>query len=40
MPFTVVDETVGWTRLFRVQGEVKELADLAGEDPLQGAADR
>jgi TnpA family transposase len=38
--FTVVDETVGWTRLLRVQGEVKELADLAGEDPLQGAADR
>jgi hypothetical protein len=38
--FTVVDETVGWTRLLRVQGEVGELADLAGEDPLQGAADR
>jgi TnpA family transposase len=38
--FTVVDETVGWARLRRVQGEVKELADLAGEDPLQGAADR
>ena len=36
--FTVVDETVGWTRLLRVQGEVKELADVAGEDPLQGAA--
>ena len=38
--FTVVDETVGWARLLRVQGEVRELADLAGEDPLQGAADR
>jgi hypothetical protein len=38
--FTVVDETVGWARLLRVQGQVRELADLAGEDPLQGAADR
>ena len=38
--FTVVDETIGWARLLRVQGEVRELADLAGEDPLQGAADR
>src|SRR6266478_5674977 len=38
--FTVVDETVGWARLLRVQGEVRELADFAGEDPLQGAADR
>jgi len=36
----VVDETVGWARLLRVQGEVRELADFAGEDPLQGAADR
>ena len=38
--FTVVDETVGWARLLRVQGEVGELSDLAGKDPLQGAADR
>jgi hypothetical protein len=38
--FMVVDETVGWAKLLRVQGEVRELADLAGEDPLQGAADR
>lgn len=38
--FTVVDETVGWARLLRVQGKVRELADLASEDPLQGAADR
>ena len=38
--FTVVNETVGWAKLLRVQGEVRELADLAGEDPLQGAADR
>jgi hypothetical protein len=38
--FTVVDETVGWAKLLRVQGEVRELADLAGEDPLQGAASR
>jgi hypothetical protein len=33
--FTVVDETVGWAKLLRVQAEVRELADLAGEDPLQ-----
>jgi hypothetical protein len=39
-PDTVVDETVGWAKLLRVQREVGELADLAGEDPLQGAADR
>lgn len=38
--FTVVDEAVGWAKLLRGQGEVRELADLAGEDPLQGAADR
>jgi hypothetical protein len=38
--FTVVDETVGWAKLLRVRVEVRELADLAGEDPLQGAADR
>jgi hypothetical protein len=38
--FAVVDETVGWARLLAAQGEVRELADLAGEDPLQGAADR
>ena len=38
--FAVVDETVGWTKLLRAQGEVKELADLADEDMLQGAADR
>ena len=38
--FTVVDEAVGWARLLRIQGEVRELADLAGEDPLRGAADR
>ena len=38
--FTVIDETVGWAKLLRVQGEIRELADLAGEDPLQGAADR
>ena len=38
--FTVVDETVGWAKLLRVQDEVRELADLAGENPLQGAADR
>ena len=36
--FTVVDETVGWARLLRAQGEVKVLADLADEDPLRGAA--
>jgi TnpA family transposase len=38
--FVVVDETVGWAKLLRVQGEVKELANLADEDPLHGAADR
>jgi hypothetical protein len=38
--FVVVDETVGWVKLLRVQGEVKELANLADEDPLRGAADR
>ena len=38
--FTVVDETVGWAKLLRVQDEVRELADIAGEDPLRGAADR
>ena len=38
--FAVIDETVGWARLLAAQGEVRELADLAGEDPLQGAADR
>jgi hypothetical protein len=38
--FVVVDETVGWAKLLRVQGEVKELANLADEDPLRGAADR
>ena len=38
--FAVVDETVGWAKLLRVQGEVKELANLADEDPLRGAADR
>ena len=29
--FAVVDETVGWARLLAAQGEVRELADLAGE---------
>ena len=38
--FTIVDEAVGWAKLLRVQGEVREPAELAGEDPLQGAADR
>ena len=34
--FTVVDETVGWAKLLRVQGEVKELADLAERRPAAG----
>ena len=38
--FAVGDETVGWAKLLAARGEVRELADLAGEDPLQGAADR
>ena len=38
--FAVVDECVGWTKLQRVRGDVRTLADLAEEDPLLGAADR
>ena len=40
-PYLVpVRATVGWVRLLRVRGEVKDLADLAEEDPLLRAADR
>jgi hypothetical protein len=35
-----VDELVGWSKLLRARGEVTELAELAGEDPLVRAADR
>jgi hypothetical protein len=38
--FTVVDEVVGWAKLQRVRSDVRELLDLAEEDPLLGAADR
>jgi TnpA family transposase len=38
--FEAVDEAVGWAKLLRVRGEVAELADLAGEDPLLRAAGR
>jgi len=38
--FVVVDETVGWTKLLGVRGEVKSIADLAEEDSLVRAADR
>ena len=38
--FAIVDETVGWSKLLRVRGEVADLADLADEDPLVRAAGR
>ena len=38
--FEAVDNAVGWPKLLRVRGEVQELANLAGEDPLVRAADR
>ncbi len=38
--FEAVDEAVGWPKLLRIRDEVKELANLADEDPLLRAADR
>ena len=38
--FEAVDEAVGWPKLLRVRDEVRELANLADEDPLVRAADR
>jgi hypothetical protein len=38
--FTVVDEAVGWAKLLRVRSEVKDLANLAQEDPLLRAVIR
>ncbi|UFN51577.1 Tn3 family transposase (plasmid) [Roseomonas sp. OT10] len=38
--FEAVDESVGWTKLLHVRGEVAALADLADEDPLLRAAGR
>ena len=38
--FEAVDEAVGWPKLLRSRDEVKELANLADEDPLLRAADR
>ncbi|HEY3849071.1 MAG TPA: Tn3 family transposase, partial [Acetobacteraceae bacterium] len=37
--FEIVDEVVGWPKLLRVRDEVKDLADLAEEDPLIRASD-
>jgi len=38
--FEAVDDAVGWPKLLHVRSEVKELANLADEDPLLRAADR
>jgi hypothetical protein len=38
--FEAVDDAVGWPKLLRVRAEVKDLANLADEDPLLRAADR
>ena len=38
--FEAVDDAVGWPKLLQVRSEVKELANLADEDPLLRAADR
>jgi TnpA family transposase len=38
--FEAVDEAVGWAKLLRVRDEVKDLGNLADEDPLLRAADR
>jgi TnpA family transposase len=39
-PLHAVDEAVGWAKLLRARGEVAEIADAAGVDPLVRAADR
>ncbi len=38
--FDAVDDAVGWPRLLRAREQVRDLAALAGEDPLVRAADR
>jgi hypothetical protein len=38
--FKAVDDAVGWPKLLSVRSEVKDLADIADEDPLIRAADR
>lgn len=38
--FSVVDETVGWTKLQHVRAEVRAFAELTQEDPLIRASDR
>ena len=38
--FSVVDETVGWTKLQRVRSEVRAFAEFTEEDPLIRASDR
>jgi TnpA family transposase len=38
--FSVVDETVGWSKLQRVRGDVQAFAKLTEEDPLIRASDR
>src|SRR3954471_23229372 len=35
-----VDDAVGWPKLLRARDQVRDLAALAGEDPLVRAADR
>ena len=38
--FETVDDAVGWPKLLRARDQVRELAELAGDDPLVHAADR
>ena len=38
--FEAVDDAVGWPKLLRARDQVRELAELAGDDPLVHAADR
>ena len=38
--FETVDDAVGWPKLLSARDQVRELAELAGDDPLVHAADR
>ena len=38
--FETVDDAVGWPKLLRARDQVRELAELAGDNPLVHAADR
>ena len=38
--FETVNDAVGWSKLLRARDQVRELAELAGDDPLVHAADR